>query len=77
LVHGNEKQALEKASGKEARRQGGKDHIITVSKPRHKPEWMEQTKFDLLPDTISVREFSAKGKIYVTTLEEVNLYSKR
>jgi hypothetical protein len=55
---------------------GARDHIINISKPVKKPDWIEQERFDALPDTIAVRELKVKGKILVTTLVDAKNYSK-
>lgn len=49
-------------------RLGERDHLITLSKPRNKPDWMLQTDFDRAPATLTVRELHVDGKILVTTL---------
>ena len=49
-------------------RLGQRDHLITLSKPRKKPDWMTQADYDLAPDTLTVRELHTGGKILVTTL---------
>ena len=56
---------------------GGQDHIIEISKPAKKPDWIEQARFDAIPNTIAVREFKVNGKIIVTTLIDVKIHSKR
>ena len=55
---------------------GQRDHLIKISKPVKKPDWIEQARFDALPDTIAVREFKVKGKTIVTTLIDGKIYSK-
>lgn len=55
---------------------GQRDHLFEISKPAKKPDWIEQARFDALPDTIAVREFKVKGKIIVTTLIDGKIYSK-
>lgn len=55
---------------------GTRDHVIEYSKPRVKPDWIEKARFDALPETIVVREFKAKGKVFVTTLIDSKVYSK-
>ena len=56
---------------------GKLDHIVEYSKPAKKPDWIDRAQFDALPDKIAVREFKQKGKIFVTTLTDVKVYSKR
>jgi len=46
---------------------GVRDHLIVLSKPK-RPDWMSQEDYDQAPDTLTVREFQAGGKIMVTTL---------
>jgi hypothetical protein len=50
------------------RRLGERDHLIELSKPSKKPDWMPQADYDQAPDCITVRELYAGGKILVTTL---------
>ena len=46
---------------------GVRDHLIVLSKPKKKPDWMSQDEYDRAPSTLKVREFKAGGKIMVTT----------
>lgn len=46
---------------------GKKDHLITYQKPK-KPDWMTQESYDLVPDTLVVRELEVGNKVLVTTL---------
>jgi len=45
-----------------------KDHLVEWQKPKGKPLWMSVEAYADLPDAITVREFSVKGMVYVTTL---------
>jgi len=47
-------------------RLGVRDHLIVWSKPK-RPDWMNQEEYDQVPETLTVREFHAGGKIMVTT----------
>ena len=49
-------------------RLGARDHLIVLSKPTAKPEWMTQQSYDQAPDTVTVRELRTGGKVLVTTL---------
>lgn len=49
-------------------RLGPRDHLIELSKPKLKPDWMSQSAYDQAPDTLTVRELAAGGKVLVTTL---------
>jgi len=45
-----------------------KDHLIAYKKPKKTPVWMNQEAYDALPNQITLREFSVKGTVYVSTL---------
>lgn len=47
---------------------GERDHLIVLNKPKIKPGWMSKEEYDQAPDTLTVRELKAGGKIMVTTL---------
>lgn len=49
-------------------RLGPRDHLIVIRKPPKKPAWMSTEDYDQTPDTLTVRELHAGGKILVTTL---------
>ena len=49
-------------------RLGARDHLITLEKPKQKPDWMSQADYDQAPATLTVRELHAGGKTLVTTL---------
>jgi len=49
-------------------RLGPRDHLITLTKPKLKPDWMTQADYDRAPATLTVRELHAGGKLLVTTL---------
>ena len=53
---------------RKGQRLGVKDHIIKLSKPKRKPEWMTQEYYDNTPDTLMIRELKVKGKVLITTL---------
>lgn len=63
--HGMRKRNTDFRRGK---RLGPRDHLIELHKPRLKPDWMTQQQYDAAPDSITVREVKAGGKILVTTL---------
>lgn len=46
---------------------GPRDHLVILTKPKKKPDWMSQEDYDQAPQTLTVREFFAAGKIMVTT----------
>jgi len=63
--HGARKRSTDFSKGK---RLGTRDHIIVLSKPKQRPEWMSPEEYGRAPDTINVRELHAGGKVMVTTL---------
>ena len=50
------------------KRLGQRDHLIAITKPKRKPNWMSETAYQAAPETLTVREFKAGGKIMVTTM---------
>lgn len=49
-------------------RLGQRDHLMAIKKPKQKPDWMSETAYQAAPETITVRELKAGGKIIVTTM---------
>lgn len=53
---------------------GPRDHLISYTKPKVKPDWLSQSDYDAAPENLSVRELRVsagkgeKGKILVSTL---------
>ena len=47
---------------------GGKDHLITLTKPKLRPQWMAPEQYESAPDTITIRELAVGGKTLVTTM---------
>lgn len=56
---------------------GAKDHKVDWIKPKIKPVWMTVQEYSALPQKLTVREFSVKGVVYVTTLDDHKIYSKQ
>ena len=46
---------------------GAKDHIVTLTKPPKKPEWMDIEDYNKLPKSIRIREVKVGGKLLITT----------
>jgi hypothetical protein len=46
-------------------RLGSRDHLITLHKPKARPDWMTDADFQSAPQTLTVREFKAGGKVPV------------
>jgi len=62
--HGSRQRSTDFRKGEKL---GVRDHLIVLTKPKMKPDWMSQEEYDQAPDTLKVREFKAGGKIMVTT----------
>lgn len=63
--HGSRRRSTDFRRGKKL---GRKDHLITLSKPKIRPQWMAVAHYESLPDTLTVRELDVGGKVLVTTL---------
>ncbi|MBB3059787.1 IS4 family transposase [Microbulbifer rhizosphaerae] len=46
---------------------GSKDHVVEWRKPA-RPKWMDPSWYELLPDSLSIRELQVDKKVLVTTL---------
>lgn len=53
---------------RKGKRLGTRDHLIELTKPKIKPDWMTQAHYDVAPKTLLIRELSTHGKILITTL---------
>jgi hypothetical protein len=67
-------------------RLGRDDHLITMPKPRQRPEWMTRALYRQLPEQMTVREvrvrvqqrgYRVKTLVLVTTLLDAQLYNKQ
>ena len=47
---------------------GEKDHLLTIKKPKDKPEWMDVNIFKNRPKSLIIRELKVGGKILITTM---------
>ena len=68
--------ARRKVDFRRGQRWGAKDHVVEWQKPKCKPVWMTVEAYADLPDTLTVREFSVNGLVYVTTLLNAKKYPK-
>ena len=50
------------------RKLGQRDHLMVIRKPKVCPHWMDETQYREAPDSITVRELKAGGKVMVTTM---------
>lgn len=53
-----------------------RDHLITLIKPKIRPSWMTEIDYQAAPESITVRELKAGGKIMVTTMTCAKTYPK-
>ena len=63
--HGARKRVTEFRKG---RRIGTRDHLIVLSKPKVKPDWMSEKAYDEVPEEITIRELKAGKKTIITTM---------
>lgn len=49
-------------------RLGVNDHLITLTKPKKKPEWMTVEEYEAQPNSLLIREAKVSGKILITNL---------
>ncbi len=52
-------------------------HMLLLNHAQRKPDWIKKIDYDALPDEILFREFSVRGKVYVTTLLDEKKYHKK
>lgn len=57
-----------KADFRRGKQHGHMDHLVTIEKPKQRPEWMSVDAYDALPDELIIRELKIKDKILITTL---------
>ena len=55
---------------------GERDHLIVITKPKVRPDWMSEAQYHAAPETLIVREFKAGGKTIVTTMKCHKRYPK-
>jgi hypothetical protein len=57
-------------------RLGPRDHRVSWSRPRTRPDWMTLAQYESAPEQVQVREVQVGGRILVTTLLEPCKVSK-
>ncbi|RWX46671.1 transposase, IS4 family [Candidatus Electrothrix aarhusensis] len=57
-------------------RLGPRDHLVYWSKPA-RPEWMDETTYNTMPDTLAIREIKAGGKVISSTLLDPKKVTKK
>lgn len=63
--HGARKRSTDFRLGKKL---GSRDHLITLTKPKIRPQWMTPEQYGSAPDTLTIRELEVGGKTLVTTM---------
>lgn len=63
--HGSRKRSTDFRRGQKL---GERDHLIVINKPKIRPDWMSEDQYNAAPDSLTVRELKAGGKIMVTTM---------
>ncbi len=71
--HGARRRSTDFRRGK---RLGNRDHLITLEKPKARPQWMTVELYQTAPDTLVVRELEVGGRVLVTTLLCPNITPK-
>ena len=61
---------------RKGKRLGNKDHLVELTKPKKKPDWMTQEQYDGVPNSLTIRELSVNGKVLITTLLSPKTTSK-
>jgi hypothetical protein len=63
--HGARKRSTDFRKGE---RLGSRDHLITLTKPKIRPEWMTAEQYASAPEALVIRELEVGGKLLMTTL---------
>lgn len=63
--HGARRRSTDFRHGK---RLGSKDHLMVITKPEKRPQWMTPEQYAQAPEAITLRECKAGGKLLITTL---------
>ena len=71
--HGARRRSTDFRRGKKL---GSRDHLITLEKPKVRPQWMTAELYQAAPDTLVVRELEVGGRVLVTTLLCPNITPK-
>jgi len=72
-----------KTDFRRGQRLGVRDHLVSWPKPKHCPPWMTAEQFAACPSELTLREVKVKGRVLVSTLENVgkqdlaSLYGQR
>lgn len=72
--HGSRKRSTDFRRGQ---RLGRRDHRVTLTKPKQRPDWMSQAEYEAAPNHVTIRELKAGGKVLITTLIDEQRWPKR
>ena len=50
------------------KKQGARNHVIKLFKPKVKPHWMSQEQYQSAPESLSVRELKVGRKVLINTM---------
>lgn len=56
---------------------GPRDHLVQLSKPKNKPDWMTIEDYRNAPDSLTIRELKINGKVLITTLLSAKDFPKQ
>lgn len=56
------------ADFRKGKRLGNKDHLIEIPKPKIKPDWMTQSYYEQVHETVTIRELSKGEKCLITSI---------
>ena len=74
-----------RADFRRGKRLGPCDHIVTWSKPKNRPDWLDEETYDRLPATLTMRElkvtvtskaYRSRSIVVATSLLDAKLYTK-
>lgn len=71
--HGARRRSTDFRRGKKL---GSRDHLITLTKPKIRPQWMTAEQYESEPGTLTVRELEVGGRVLMTTLTCPNAIPK-
>lgn len=61
---------------RQGQRLGPKDHLIRLTKPKRKPDWMTQEEYECAPQSLTIRELKVQSKLLITTLLSSGAFPK-
>jgi hypothetical protein len=72
--HGSRRRSTDFRRGQ---RLGACDHLVTLTKPKNRPDWMSPAAYAAAPARLTVRELKTGGKVLLTTLTSDRHWPKR